>query len=169
MRGRLIQRFWCVLRRLDTQATSTVPSGGYDSEFGEPVMVDDGTQLGSSSRREEAAIRLQCQLNRDPRLGIDIMTRGGHQEDSKLEIVLFMEELETGGYLQSDGKPDIHAGDRIEAIEDLAGNTVVTFDEPPGMFVKNGEFAGYGLNMFGVPKINLFVLTCMPEEKGATE
>lgn len=166
MRGRLIQRFVCVLRRLDTTATSTVPGGGYDPEFGEPINVDDGSQLGAASRREQAAIRLQCQLNRDPRLGVDMMTRGGHKEQSKLEIVLFMEELENGGYLKSSGEPDINAGDRIEAIETIHGANVITFVQPPGMFVKNGELAGYGLNMLGTPKINLFILTCMPEEKG---
>lgn len=166
MRGRLIHKFVCVLRRLDPVATAAVVGGGFDPMFGEPIPVDDGTQLGAPSRREQAAIRLQCQLNRDPNLGVDMMTRGGHKEDTDLEIILHMPDLENGGYLDANNKPDIHAGDRIEAIEDVNGGVVVTFANPPGMFVKNAELQGYGLAAFGVPKINLVALTCHPEEKG---
>lgn len=169
MRGRLIQKMVCVLRRLDPAATAAVPGGGYDPVFGEPIPVHDGTQLGSPSRREEAALRLLCQLDRDPRLGVDLMTRGGHQEQDTLVIVLFMEQLENMGLLGADGKPEIQSGDRIEAIEDRNGNPLVTFPDPPGMYVHEAALQGYGLAAFKTPKINLFTLTCRPEMKGELE
>jgi len=167
MRGRLIQKFLVDIRRLDPAATEAVPGGGFNEVLGETIVVDDGSQLGTTSRRESQLL-LTCQLNRDPRIGIDRMTRGGHQEDSKLEVVLYMPELENGGHLQANGKPDIHPGDRIEALMDRNGTVLIRFDGPHGMYVKNSEPAGYGLAAFGTAKINLWVLTCMPEEKGVT-
>ena len=169
MRGRIIQKFVCVLRRLDPAATAAVPGGGFDPVFNEVIPVDDGTQLGSPSRREQAALRLTCQLDRDPRLGMDLLTRGGHQDSSTLVIVLFMQELENMGLLGADGKPEIQSGDRVEEIQDRHGNTMLAFPEPPGMFVHEAAPQGYGLAAFSVPKINLFTLTCRPEEKGAVE
>jgi hypothetical protein len=168
MRGRLIQRLVCVLRRLDPAATAAVGGGGYDPLFREAVPVDDGTQLGATSRREEAAIRLQCQLNRDRKLAADMMTRGGHQKLADLIIVLFMEDLENASMVDAGGNVQIFPGDRIEKIEDLNGNAKMTFDNPPGMYVLGGSIgpAGYGLAAFGTPQVNLYVLACSPEELG---
>lgn len=168
MRGTLIQKFLVDLRRLDPAATDAVPGGGYNDLLNEPIMVDDGTQLGASSRRELPQLLLQCQLNRDPRMGIDIMTRGGHQEDTKLEIVLFMEDLENEGHLTADGKANIHPGDRVASILDINGNMVIQYEEPQAMYIKNSGPAGYGLDAFGTPKVNLWVLTCMPDIEGET-
>lgn len=163
MRGRLIQKFLVDIRRLDPAATDAVVGGGFNDLLGEPVLVDDGSQLGSSSRREFSQLLLHCQLNRDPRIGVDMMTRGGHQEQSHLEIVLAMEELENGGYLAADGKANIHPGDRIASIMDVNGNVIIEYADPQAMYVKNSGPAGYGLDAFGTPKINLWVLTCLPD------
>jgi hypothetical protein len=169
MRGRLIQRFVCVLYRLDPVATAAVVGGGYDPEFGEAKRVNNSTQLGSPSRREQAALRLTCQLDRDPEWDSDILTRGGHMKEAAILIVLFLADLETAGLVDGNGNPKIYAGDRVGAIEDLNGNLVQTFVNPPGMFVSETEQIGYGLAAFGVPRHNLFVLKCNPEIKGGRE
>ena len=164
MRGRLIQQFVCVLRRLDTAATAAVVSGGYDDEFGEVLQVDNSTELGASSRREEDAIRLRCQLDRDQDFNHFSMSRGGQQEIGRFVILLHMPELEQKGLLTDDGKPAIFPGDRIQAIETIKGVDVFSFTDPE-MFVMTAEPQGYGLNMFKEPKVNLVELICSPKQE----
>jgi hypothetical protein len=164
MRGRLIQKFVCVLRRLDPLATSEVTDGGYDEEFGEAIQVDNDTELGESSRREQTAIRLKCQLDRDQDFNHFAMTRGGQQETGRIVLLLHMPELESKGLITSEGKPAIFPGDRIQAIETIKGTEVLSFTEPE-MFVLTAEPQGYGLNMFKEPKINLIELVCSPKQE----
>jgi len=166
MRGRLIQRLVCVIRQLDAVATAAVPGGGFDPEFDEPIQVNDGTQAGSSSRREKAALRLPCQVDRQG-WGIDLITRGGHEEQSSIILTLHMQDVEDKGLIGSTGAPTIMAGDRIEAIEDLSGVLQESFPDPPGLFVNTVERAGHGLNMAGTPRFNLLILTCGPARQGA--
>jgi len=169
MRGRLIQRFVVVLYRLDPVATAAVVGGGYDPEFGEPRRVNNVTQLGAASRRELAALRLPCQMDRTPDFDSDTMTRGGHMKIGKIEIILHMPDLESAGLLDSEGQPKLYSGDRVGGIEDRNGAVVWTFANPPGMFVEETEPQGYGLAAFGVPKFNLFVLKCQSEQHGGRE
>lgn len=169
MRGRLIQKFTAVLYRLDPVGTAAVVGGGYDQEFGEPRRVNNGSQLGLSSRRELAALRLPCQIDRQPDFDSDALTRGGHMKSATIDIILHMADIENAGLLGVDGQPKLYSGDRVGGIEDKNGNVVWSFTNPPGMFVEKTEPQGYGLDAFGVPKFNLFVLTCKPEQQGGLE
>ena len=100
---------------------------------------------------------------------MDVMTRGGHKNESTWEIILFMQELENMNLLGPDGKPEIQSGDRIQELQDRHGNTIISFPEPPGMYVHEAGFQGYGLAAFKTPKVNLFALVCRPEQKGSPE
>jgi len=166
VRGRLIQRFVAVLRRLDAAATAAVAGGGFDALFGEIAPVDDGTQVGAPSRRELAALRVACQLDRDPDMGRAVQTRGGAEQRVDLVLTLHRRDLEVAGLLDAAGAPLIYAGDRLEQIETLRGALVRAYPAPPGMYVHDVEEAGYGLAAFAVPTVNLFTVTLRPDQQG---
>lgn len=167
MRGRLIQKFVAVLYRIDTAATAAVVGGGFDPEFGEALPVVDGSLLGASSLREQAAIRLPCQLDRKT-WGAVGAARSGYEENADIILALHYTDLENAGLIGVDGVPRIYPGDRVGAIEDLNGATQEVFANPPGMFVTDLERAGYGLAAFGVPRFNLLLLYCSKRHQATT-
>ncbi len=164
-RGRLIQSFLCDLRRLDTATTAAVIGGGYDDVFAEVLPVDDGTQVGSSSRRELAAVLLPCQVDRVD-WDDDKMLRSGHDPRVQILLHLFMEDIENAGLIDANGAPAIYAGDRVAAILDNSGTVQETFPHPPGMFVTGVERAGYGLDSQSTPRFNLLTLTVTKPRQG---
>ncbi len=159
MRGRLINRFICVLRRLDATATAAVVGGGFDDVWRVPKPVDDGTQFGASTRREMDALRIRCQLDRRA-WGLMTPKPSGTEVNTDIFITLHWPDLVAAGLIGATGEPEIQLGDRIEAIETLAGDIEETFANPPGMYVHDIERAGHGLAAFGVPKTNLLILHC---------
>lgn len=167
MRGRLIQKFVAVIYRVDTAATAAVAGGGYDPEFGEPLPVVDGSLLGASSLRERPALRLPCQLDRKTWGGKDA-ARSGYEDMADIIVALHYSDLEAAGLVGADGVPTINAGDRIGAIEDLAGILQEAFPNPPGMFVTDLERAGHGLAAFGTPRFNLLFLYCSKRKQAQT-
>jgi len=153
-RGRLINKFVAVVSRFDTEETADVVGGGYDPEFDEPLPVDDGTQLGASSRRYMAEIRIPVQLDRKS-WGETQMTRGGKQVKADIVLVFHWPDLFNMGLIDSDGEPILKKGDRIDKIETRLGATEATFKNPPGMFIDGMERAGHGQAPFGNPRTNL--------------
>jgi hypothetical protein len=158
-RGRLINRFVAVIRRLDTAATAAVVGGGYDKEFDSLKRVSDGTQLGAATRREMAELRLYVQLDRTT-WGKITRTRGGKQIEADIILTFHWPDLENGGLIGVDGEPLLKAGDRIDKIETIAGVVDATFKNPPGMFITEFERAGHGQWPFGTPKTNLLYAYC---------
>ena len=158
-RGRLINKFVAVFARLDTAATAAVVGGGYDPEFDAVVPVQDGTQLGSTSRREMAELRINCQLDRK-NWGEQNLGRGGRQIVADIVVVLHWPDLEKLGLIDTDGEPTLKKGDRLARIETLKGNVEATFDNPPGMFITDFERAGHGQAPFGTPRTNLLYVYC---------
>jgi hypothetical protein len=166
MRGRLIQRFVAVFRRLDVVATAAVPAGGFDDEFNSLRPVPDGTQAGSSTRVEHDEERVPCQL--DPTdWGSALLSRGGLEDSLDLQLTLHMPDLDRLGLLDANNKPVFAAGDRIDSIETRTGLIQAKFDNPPGLFVTKVELRGWGLAAFGTPKVNLVVLTVAPQRVGS--
>lgn len=160
-RGRLINVFTAVIWRVDTAATAAVVGGGYDDEFGETIPVEDGTQTGATSRREEAeALRIPVQLDRDVDWHRDILTRGGREIEADIVLVMAREDLENMGLVDADGEVELNKGDRVEAIETTAGQIAQRFKNPPGMFITHHEPAGYGLEVIGTAQMNLEYVYC---------
>lgn len=159
-RGRLINKFTAVIRRLDTAATAAVAGGGYDPEFGAVEVVDDGSQMGQSSRREMAELRLPVQLDRDEKWNWNTPTRGGRQVVADIVLIFHWPDLENGGLVGTDGEVLLKVGDRIDKIETRMGAVEASFDNPPGMFITNMDRAGYGLAPFGTPRTNLLYAYC---------
>jgi len=158
-RGRLINKFVAVIYRLDTVASAAVVGGGYDDEFDELIPTDDGTQTGASSRREMAALRLPVQLDRKTWGGYDAR-RGGKEIEADIILTFHWPDLENGGLIDAGGEPVLKAGDRIDKIETVAGVVESTFDNPPGMFIRDLERAGHGQAPFGTPRTNLLYCYC---------
>jgi len=159
MQGRLINRFVCVLRRLDAVATAAVTGGGFDDTWRTTKPVADGTQFGTSTRREMDALRIPCQLDR-LLWGQKTLKPSGVETMEDILIILKWSDLVAAGLISSAGLPEIQQGDRIEAIETRAGAVDETFQNPPGMYVHDLERAGHGLASFGTPKTNLLILHC---------
>lgn len=158
-RGRLINKFVAVIRRLDTVATAAVVGGGYDKEFDAVRVVGDGTQTGASSRREMAELRLPVQLDRDT-WGRNQPGRGGRQVLADIVLVFHWPDLENGGLIGTDGEPVLKIGDRIDKIETVMGAVESTFKNPPGMFFTGFDRAGHGQDPFGNPRTNLLFAYC---------
>jgi hypothetical protein len=165
-RGRLINRFVAVLRRLDAATTDAVVGGGFDDVLNEVIPVDDGTQLGSTSKRYLPDLRVYAQLDRDPDFGRSVQTRGGGEKSRDVVLVLHRHHLEMEGLINDEGGAMIYKGDRVVQFEDINGNVIRTFPEPPGLYVNDVEDAGYGLAAFSVPQINLIYVTCHPDRQG---
>lgn len=147
-RGRLIQRCVAVIRRLDAAAIET--AGDFDEDF---RVVKPGGRL------EQAALRIPCQLDRRT-WGRDEMTPSGQEIQADITLTLHQPDLERLSLIDSNGRPMIAKGDRIESIETRAGGIIEIFPNPPGMFVVHQDRAGYGLAAFGSPKPNLLFLYC---------
>lgn len=162
----LIQRFVAVLRRQDAAATAAVVGGGFDDLLNEEVPVDDGTQLGAPSRRDLPDLRVYCQIDRDPDMGRGVQGRGGGEARIDLLLVLHRPDLEAAGLLDATGGPALYRGDRLVQIETLYGELMQAYPDPPGMYVRDVEAAGYGLAALGTPRFNLYYVTLRPNEQG---
>jgi len=158
-RGRLINKFVAVICRLDTVASAAVVGGGYDPEFDSLKPVANGTQIGATSRREMADLRLPVQLDRT-NWGENNPMRGGRQIVADIVLVFHWPDLENSGLIDSDGEPTLKVGDRIAKLETVKGEVEATFDNPPGMFITGFERAGHGLSPFGTPRTNLLFAYC---------
>ena len=164
--GRLIMRFTLVLRRLNTIAVAAADN--YDPYTNELIPTSNGSHLGTSGRVEEAAIRIPCQIDRDPDWSRYQQLRSGLNEQTALILQVMRVDLDSLGLLTSN-EPQIFPGDRIEAIEAIDGTTQDTFPNPPGLFVLAAKKAGYGLNPFGSSQYNIVDLICdMPQQGGAS-
>jgi hypothetical protein len=164
----LIQKFVAVLYRLDPTETAAVSGGGYNNTWNWTVPVNDSTQLGASSRREYAAVRVPCQIDRGATRADDGITVGGQVLRPDYVLTMHEPDLVAASLIDSDGRPAIFAGDRIGAIENLNGEVMQTFANPPGLFVVGTERAGYGLHCFGTPRTNLLLVYCeVPRVGGA--
>lgn len=159
MRVRLIHRFICTIYRLDAIATAAVVGGGYDADFHTVRQVRDGSPLGVPSRRELTALRLPCQVARRA-WGEDQPTPAGHEIKYDIQLRLWWPDLEAAGLIDANGVAQIAQGDRIGALETLAGVVEETFPHPPGLFVEHVERGGFGPAAFGTPRTALLILYC---------
>ena len=173
MRGRLIQKFFADIRRLDTAAMeSTDPdgtgpaTGGFDEDFREEVYVDsDGDGIGESSRIEMAAVKVPCQIDRRPD-DKAAPTGEGNASTERLKLAFHFRDLERLGLVSPEGRPLISAGTRLAALYEKDESTLVEeYPDPPGMFVMREQQSGFGLSMRG-PKRNLFIVTFESEPQG---
>jgi len=166
MRGRLIQKFTLVLRKLDTRATADVADGGYDPQFRSLKPVPNGTQTGASTRREQDAINIPCQIKRQF-WGLLELLQSGKAKDSNIVFILHMSDLESLGLRDgTTGNVNISSGTRIDKVLNEDGEVEWSFEGPQQLFVTACTPAGHGLNFAGVSKFNLCRLICRPRRMG---
>lgn len=159
-RGQLINVFTATIYRVDTAAIAAVVGGGYDDEFGETVPVDNGTQTGASSRREEAVpLSIPVQLDRDMKWHESNLKKAGIQDVAQIVLIMFMADLEDMGLVNIAGKVQLFKGDRVDKIETTDGELVEEWTSPE-LFILSHEKAGYGLDPGNDSLANLLYVYC---------
>ncbi len=139
--GRLLFPQIAVLKFIDTAAIRA--AGDYDDDFRELKLTDaDGDGIGEENRVEtEARIKAQVATRTFDRLFQ--AEHGQVPESPNLELTLHFRDLIAAGLVESGGRAKIIIGTRLERIEDLGGNTVITFPNPPGMFCTAARPSGF--------------------------
>lgn len=160
MRGRLIFPFLVGYRPLDLSATETA---GYDYEFREPALDDDGTQFGASTRREAAEVRIKAQI--EPEMLDSLrMFASGDTPESEFVLIHHFKDLERDGLVDGDGNPAIKKGDRVQAIYKMPPSSAKVLDVPaePGLYVMEVTPRGFGF----VTDRNLLKVTLVGRDTG---
>lgn len=154
MQGRLIQAFLAQVRRLNTQATS------YDAALREVRRAADPVlPTGASGRVERDAAYVPVQVAPDDLEALHLVA-GGNDPTRELTLTTHYRHLRALGLTTADGRSLLVVGARIEAILSVRTRaTVLTFPDPPGLYVTKAEPRGWGLNM-AAPTLNLLDLRC---------
>ena len=133
-RGRLIWPFLCDISSLDTAATAAFPGtggvvGGYDPDFREPVMVDQGPTLPDvSARQDRIRQHIPCQVHPE-RGNYNALNQklSGSDKNFSLRLIFHYIDLECMGLVDSDGRPLLRLNDRLLVIRQQAGSVVRDF------------------------------------------
>ena len=151
-RGRLIFPMAVDIYRLDTEATEAAAgdgdvANGYDPDFLEPVMRDQGPDLPDVVVRQEVLVDLlPCQII--PEKGnyeaLQMMV-SGHSKSYSLRVAVHYLELETRGLIDTDGSPLIKVNDRLAAIRQTDGTLLRAFNSPQ-LFATQVQDRSFGLS-----------------------
>lgn len=164
-RGRLIQRMVIVLERLNTDATGT--GAGYDDRFGEPRLVDDGSQLGGSGVVYHTPIDIPCQVDRSI-WGKEMMSGGGVEHDTEPVFTLHFKHLESLGLVWTSGEllghPKLQIGDRVIQLKKKSGAVIISWESNP-LYLTRVEDSGMGIDTSS-PSRNLVFLYAQHRRKG---
>lgn len=140
--GSLIFPSVAVIRQLDTNATRS--ASGYDDDFNEFAMIDsDADGVGEPQRTEKAALRIPAQVATWIMEKLYQAPHGQVPESEKLELTMHFRDLTALGLVHTDGKAKLELGDRLEKIEDRAGNALFEFTDPPGMYLAAVRPSGF--------------------------
>jgi len=171
MRGRLINKMYAMIARLDTDTTAKVELDngrtGYDDVFREVEKKSDpdGGAVGESVRAEMELISIPCQV--EPLTWRETqVTPGGDNPASAIKLITHMRYLESDGLIRDDGLPSLRKGDRLDRIMNKHNKTVQQFDgHPTGMYLYSITPSSHGLNMAD-PKVNLVILIFTNRQQG---
>lgn len=151
--GSLICPSRVILRQLDTNATRV--ASGYDDDFREFERVDsDGDNIGEDQRVNKSDITLMAQVSTRTFEREEQAPHGRLDETPNLELTFHFRDLKSAGLVESDGRAKLVPGDLLVRVEDLAGNVMHTFPDPPGMYLVAARPSGF----FGGTR-NLLVCT----------
>jgi hypothetical protein len=143
---------------LGFQVITSVGSG-FDDVFGGLKPVNDGTQEGTTRRREQEPVVLVCQVDRN-NWGSRKMSPGGYEEQKKTVFTVERRRLASKGLINERGVPKINIGDRVSELLDMSGNLVESFDDPNGLWIHHVGRAGHGLKAWGNRTNRLYFLEC---------
>ena len=168
-RGRLIFPFLADIYRMDFAKTaepvgSLLPSG-FDTDFRETVPVPQvGQQVGPSSRKEKAVVRLPCQVEPDSWEALQEYL-SGNVPRSEVTLIFHFRDLENRGLVDVNGRALIQVDDRLGGLYRTNGTLVQNVPNPPGLFVKEARPIGLGLNG-NEPHRNLLLVAFSDREQG---
>lgn len=167
MRGRLINAFLAELARIDTVATAADPDGagtltsGYDSDFKETVVIDDGAAR-RDARREMPPIRIPCQVEVGVFEALQQLAAGA-SPNSLVTLVFHFRDLERLGLVDpASSDALLRVNDRLVAIHDQAGRLVQAVRTPPGLYATEVQPQSFGLGRAR----NLLLVTFQERELG---
>lgn len=168
-RGRLIWPFTVDIARLDTAATAAEAgvgyvTGGYDPDFKEPVMLDQGPGSPDVSTRQETLVeQVPCQVHPEKGKydGLD-MTLSGAEMKFQLRLILHYVDLEARSLIDSDGSALFKVNDRLVAIRQFDGTLVRDFSNKP-LYITEVQDRSFGLS--GLQR-NLVMLTFEDRDSG---
>lgn len=152
-RGRLIRPMLVRIARYDTAATQAVdPDGagslvdGYDPDFREPRRVDDGSQVGVSTRVDCDPIDLPAQIEDDQWETLR-MAAAGDDPATGLSLVFHFADLERLGYIDPTTGDALvpRKSDRLVAIVDPVTREVMQAMPGDGLFCTMAQPRSYGL------------------------
>jgi hypothetical protein len=135
VRGRLIFPFGIELCLLDPVGTATDP--GYNSTFQEPEIIPTEDGVGTIGRRELDPIIVPGQFYTQEDFMYLQMVANGNLAQADVRIVFHFRTLEDMGLIEeSTGLAKIKVGDRINAVYDKKGVTLIqAIPTPPGLYV----------------------------------
>ncbi len=170
MNGRLIFSFKAEIFRLDTVAIAAVvpdadvhSDGGFDEEFDEPTLKDEGDKIGTVQRKEKTAILVPCQVE-DQEFESQQQTATGDVPNTFTRLVFHINGLKELGLLDlATGLPKIHKNDRVARILDKCDNVSTVFPRG-GYFITEVRPTSYGIGQTQ----NLFLAVLQDREVGPT-
>ncbi len=148
----LINPFDLTIAPLDTAATAAVdppgtPDSGYDDVFREPrVWNTPGTETKETARREGTPYIVRAQVEVGP---WNDAQRAELGDDPRFELVAVADLylLKRDGFLDADGRPNIHRGDRLVEIRRTNGDLARTFNSDETMYVMGVKESEYGIGL----------------------
>lgn len=153
MRGRLIHPFLAELAQLDTAATAADPDGsgplasGYDVDFKETVLIPTESGRRADARRENAPIRVPCQVEVAAFEALQAFA-AGNSPNSRLLLVFHFRDLERKGLVDpTTGEALLRVNDRLVGIYDLTGRLIQRVRTPPGLYATEVQPQSFGLGL----------------------
>jgi hypothetical protein len=140
-RGRLIFPVVAEVFRLDLASTAADPDGagplttGIDPIYREPIKLPSVDRVGSSARKEFAAVKLPVQIE-PTSLSRLSMIGTGDASVGRIVGVFLMADLEGLSLVNaSTGEALLRRGDRLGAVYKMDGTLIQKITNPPGLFI----------------------------------
>ncbi len=164
MHVRLINSFTCCIARLDTVATAQTTGGkpGYDPTFNEPeVKIIDGKRVGA--REEKNLVRIQAQIE-DGTWELMRAYDNGNDPQIRVTLIADFQDLKDRELVDCvDGRLLFNVNDRLDRIEDRAGEIVQRVRNPPGLYCVEVRPMSYGIG----GRLNLCLMAFQERGRGA--
>lgn len=148
-RGRLINKLNATFALLDS-ASTVYDSDYHDVAFGET--------------KQETTITIPCQVEEATWFRAAFKYHGIEQ-DGEITLILHYEDIEFFSMLDTNNQPLISIGSRLVSLAKTSGVSVVSYPDPPGMYVVQARDSSYGLAMDQNPTRNLLILLLSPRPK----
>lgn len=158
VRGRVINRFTCVLAQLDTQSTTV------NATRQEPGLSYDPITGARVKGRAEREIQVTCQVETGSFEALQMIATG-NAPLSSMTLVMHYEDLIDAGLMGEDNRPLVNVNDRlVRLLSYETGETEADFGRSP-LYITEATPSGFG---FG-GRVNLLVCRLGDRAQGKRE